>query len=308
MAGLVLLAGCGKVGNPLPPIVHVPETVDTMDVVQQGDDSILVLFPLPATAVREVAVLRRCGPPDETSMEPIARVDVSDLHRVPGGQLFAVEDPSPRFDLSCAYAVQFRDLHGHRSKPSNLVATQPGPVPSSPTDLSVEVHQSRIDVFWQPPRNAKGILGYLVDFREFVTESHAVIRDFHFGEQKTVVVQSVGRLQKPLILSPPTAVLSFVPKDTFAPPVPSGLTAVSVGGGVQLVWDGVTASDLGGYNVYRHSESQQEFKKIAGPLLVPRFFDPVEEGGSVLYYVVTAVDRNGNESGDSNEAVARLKP
>jgi hypothetical protein len=306
VVGLTLLAACGKVGNPLPPVAQIPATVDTMDVVQQGGTAILIVFPLPATSVREVSVFRRCGPPDDNPLKEILRVTAADLRALPGDR-FAVSDPSPRFDVSCAYEVQFRNNHGRRSAMSNMVTTQPGPAPASPTDLTVDVKQSEIDVSWNTPSEAQGILGYYVDFREFVTRRDYVIRDFKFDVSRTVVVQSVSRVRDPMILSPPTA-LTFVPKDTFPPAAPADLTAVRVGEGVQLVWDAVTAPDLSGYNVYRRTEGEQDFHKIAGPIPVPRYFDAVERGSGVLYYVVTALDRSGNESGYSNQATASRKP
>lgn len=308
LVALTFFAACGKVGNPLPPIVQVPPTVDTMDVVQQGAAAILIVFPLPPSSVREVSIFRRCVPPDDNPLKEILQVGVPDLHAIPGSDRFAVSDPSPRLDVPCTYAVQFRNQHGRRSPMSNEVTTQPGPAPAPPIDLNVDVRQSEIDVYWKPPKEARGIVGYYVDFLEFVAQPHYIIRDFKFGERRTVVVQSVSRIRDPMVLSPPTAVLTFVPKDTFPPPSPANLTAVRVGEGVQLIWEAVNAPDLSGYDVYRRSGSEQDFHKVAGPLRVPRYFDAVERGSGVLYYVVTALDRWGNESGYSNQATAPPKP
>lgn len=302
-----LLAACGKVGDPLPPVTQAPASVSTMDAVQQGDDSVLILFPLPASAVQEVSVFRRCGPADENPQQQILEVGVAELHPLPDGRRYALRDPSPRLDVSCAYQVQFRNRYGRRSEMSNEVSTVPGPAPPSPVDLRVDVRESEIDVSWNPPKDAQGIVGYLVNFLDFVTEPHYVLHDFELGKPLTIVVQSVGRVQDPMILSPPTATLTLTPQDTFAPAVPLSLTAVAVSGGVQLVWDAVTAPDLSGYNVYRRAEGEREFEKIAGPVKVPRYFDAVERAGGVLYYEVTAVDRWGNESPRSEEAAASLQ-
>ena len=42
--------------------------------------------------------------------------------------------------------------------------------------------------------------------------------------------------------------------DTYPPPAPTGLVAVGSGGGVSLIWEPVSAPDLGGYLVLRGGE------------------------------------------------------
>ena len=279
-----------------------------MEVVQQGADTVLVVFPLPDPTIRAVTLLRRCGPPDENALEALETVEVSSLQPLSDGKRFAIQDPSPASDAPCTYGVRFRDLHGRGSPTSNTVSTQPGFVPAAPTNVRAEVRQSEIDVTWDPPADAGSIVGYYVDFRDLVRQPRYVLRNFEFGKPLSVVVQSVARAGDPMILSVPTAVLNLVPKDTFPPPVPTGLDAVAVGGGVQLVWDPVQAPDLEGYNVYVSRRKNGAFDKVAGPLPVPRYFHALERNERVLYYVVTAVDRRGNESPYSAEATATSQP
>jgi len=81
-----------------------------------------------------------------------------------------------------------------------------------------------------------------------------------------------------------------------------------------LVWDANTESDLIGYNVYRSTTAGGQ---ILGPEISPHFLDYVScwandvtcaeyydddlPYGLTLYWVVTAMDLAGNESGKSNE-------
>ena len=90
---------------------------------------------------------------------------------------------------------------------------------------------------------------------------------------------------------------------TTAPAAPSGLTGESEYSAVSLSWEAVEAEDLGGYNVYRGTESG--VSTSGDPLDEGRsettYTDDGAENGTTYYYVVTAVDGEGNESDPSNE-------
>ena len=94
--------------------------------------------------------------------------------------------------------------------------------------------------------------------------------------------------------------------DTTPPAVPSGLTASSMDGEVEVAWEAVDASDLDGYNIYRSASS---FDSISGldplngssPATGTSFTDGGVSNGMTYYYRVTAVDRSGNESNRSDE-------
>jgi hypothetical protein len=91
--------------------------------------------------------------------------------------------------------------------------------------------------------------------------------------------------------------------DNLAPAAPLLLTAQRMGTNVHLEWDGVPVGDLRDYHVYRAGSS--------GVTPVPiHFLSSSEETLlvdtnaplSALYYIVTALDVHGNQSGASNEA------
>lgn len=71
--------------------------------------------------------------------------------------------------------------------------------------------------------------------------------------------------------------------------------------------DGSDLTDLDGYNVYRSSQSGGPYVKIASLILVSETYrDSGLVPGFSGYYVVTAVNANGKESGYSNEALASI--
>lgn len=93
--------------------------------------------------------------------------------------------------------------------------------------------------------------------------------------------------------------------DSTPPSTPSGLTARSEDGAVELAWNASKASDLDGYNVYRStspSDSLDGFKTVNGSSPVPgtTFTDTNVLNGTVYYYYVTSTNDNKNESEKSN--------
>jgi hypothetical protein len=83
---------------------------------------------------------------------------------------------------------------------------------------------------------------------------------------------------------------------------------------IQLTCNPNTDPDLAGYKIYQSSISGQYSKVtnlalnlVTGPNIQPFFdiFDLVEDGRTV-YFVATAYDTEGNESGFSNEVAYRV--
>jgi Abnormal spindle-like microcephaly-assoc'd, ASPM-SPD-2-Hydin/Protein of unknown function (DUF1573) len=80
--------------------------------------------------------------------------------------------------------------------------------------------------------------------------------------------------------------------------------ALQVQHSVQLGWTGST-STVSGYNVYRSTTSGGGYVQVNGSLVTPdSYVDGTVQDGTTYYYVTTAVDGSGTESGYSNEAQA----
>jgi hypothetical protein len=93
--------------------------------------------------------------------------------------------------------------------------------------------------------------------------------------------------------------------DSFPPANPSGVEAVYSAGApnsfIDITWTANTEPDLAGYNVYRHSGNEPPVKINSELVKTPRFPDPNIQPGMKYFYLVTAVDLRGNESGKSEE-------
>lgn len=74
---------------------------------------------------------------------------------------------------------------------------------------------------------------------------------------------------------------------------------------VTLLWDASTSSDVVGYNMYRGVTQGGPYTKINSTLIEQLgYVDNDIQQGTMFYYVATAVDSAGLESGYSNEATA----
>jgi fibronectin type 3 domain-containing protein len=91
--------------------------------------------------------------------------------------------------------------------------------------------------------------------------------------------------------------------DTTAPATPSNLSGTSGDGEITLTWDGSGASDLQKYNIYRSTSSSVDISGKDPVQTKGASETSVTDGGltnfTTYYYVVTAVDDNGNESSPS---------
>src|SRR6266446_3309515 len=112
------------------------------------------------------------------------------------------------------------------------------------------------------------------------------------------------------IVTPANTGFSFSPVNqsvTIAAANVSGVNftaTAQVGHTVALTWNAST-STVSGYNVYRSTVGGTQYAKVNSSLVGGlAFTDTTVLGGTIYYYVMTAVDASGNESAFSNEAQA----
>jgi len=99
-------------------------------------------------------------------------------------------------------------------------------------------------------------------------------------------------------------IVPYAPVETAAPTAPSNLTATAGTNQVSLAWNASAAVDFAFYSVYRSTSSGGSYSLIASNLLNAAYIDTTAAGAITYYYVVTATDLVGYESGYSNEAFA----
>jgi hypothetical protein len=104
-----------------------------------------------------------------------------------------------------------------------------------------------------------------------------------------------------------TGTLSVVSNATNSPSVAS-LSAMGVNQhSVALTWVASTSSNVTGYNIYRASVSGGPYTELNSSLVTgTSYTDSTAQAGDTYYYVATAVNSQGAQSGDSNQATATV--
>ncbi len=124
-----------------------------------------------------------------------------------------------------------------------------------------------------------------------------------FGVPRCYAVRTVEQRGPIAIESPLSPSTCVTATDAYPPPAPTGLVAVGSEGGVALLWEPVTASDLAGYLVLRGVEGAAALEPItAEPVVETTYRDTTAQAGVMYIYAVVAVDRTtpANASPESN--------
>jgi len=241
------------------------------------------------------------------------------VYRDPLTPLFQNEGSGPPKPL--AYAVISVRRGGQRSPLSNIVALAPDVAPGAPTLLPAIPEEGAICLEWTPPEGdvlgaPVQIGGYEIYRRilpqeEFETPlNHTpdpglsyVDRTAPYGASLVYTVRAV-LAKNPKVEGLPAEELPVVYRDVYPPPAPAKLDVLSEGNRVRLVWTPVDAPDLAGYLVFRAVGDGAPVALNATPLTDPFFTDEGLAPGTRYRYSVRAVDRVGNRSAPSPEAVA----
>ncbi|MEM0896453.1 MAG: chondroitinase-B domain-containing protein, partial [Verrucomicrobiota bacterium] len=90
---------------------------------------------------------------------------------------------------------------------------------------------------------------------------------------------------------------------------PRGLSVIAASSGsASIDWDDSNDPDFMHYNVYRSSPYGIGYALVNTGLTVSDYVDNSVSNAMIYYYKVTAVNTDGNESGFSDEAVAKMDP
>ena len=239
------------------------------------------------------------------------------VYRDPLENLFLQEDgPHP-----LAYAVVSVRSGGQRSPLSNIVTLTPGIAPQAPELLPAILDEGRVCLEWVPP--GQNVLfqpvkigGYRIYRRPLSKEAYEdpltpapiqgtsyIDRTAPSGVPLAYTVRATLE-ENPKVEGLPAEELVVVPLDTYPPPAPRRLDALSEPSLVRLLWDPVDAPDLAGYLVDRAEGAGAPTRLTPAPVTDPFFNDTRVRVGVRYRYTVRSVDRAGNESSPSPEVVA----
>lgn len=307
LAGLVALCGalasCGYVGEPLPPALNIASPVTDFRAVQRGD-RIIVDFTIPPLTT-EGLVLTGPGTVDlrvGVAGAPFSQdAWASSATRVEAaatdvGPVEAAIPVAGWVSKDVVIGVRLINRKGRASGWSNLVSINVVSPVVTPLKLAAESAPEGARLTWQSTAKAFRVFRRAGGEKEFGLLANAAAPPFvdstaQFGTEYEYRVQAV-REQAESELSAPVAV---TPRDTFAPTVPAGLSAVAGLNSVELVWERNTEADLKGYRIYR-APVDGTLQVAADFVDAPAYSDRQVESGKRYRYAISAMDQAGNES------------
>jgi predicted small lipoprotein YifL len=343
---LFSLAGCGVPGPPVPPTAKIPEAPSDL-VARQAGERMLLRWTLPQRHTDgtrldgppKMEVLRAfvaADMPDEEAFLTEARVAYalpptvvkSFLHTdiVAFPDLLGPNLLREHSGRTAVYAVRAVNEKGQFVGLSNLVSVRVYPAAAPVPVIATRVTERAIELRWDAPtRTSSGtpieaIAGYQV-YRSETGEpgsfalhgtsatSHYEDMQFRFGQKYFYAVRTLAQYGADTVESESSAVAEVTARDLFPPPAPANLIVVAGAARVDLTWDASEAADLAGYFVYRSAEPGKGYERMTPQALrVLSFADTTTTAGTWYYYVVTAVDAEGNESPFSIEVSATPSP
>lgn len=347
LSAVYLLAGCGKIGDPLPPIPRAPLVIEELQVAQQGTELILS-FPFVRAArsakpqrIDVYRLVESASNPEGVTVESFStRANlITSIDQIPEkSSTIAYRDA---LDLKSSvrnqryrYAVRLVNQTGQAADFSNYAVIVPlFDLALPPVDLKITQQEKQIDLFWSAPAaNESGtapanVAAYNIYRRagdsvfklnaQPLTQPRFIDRNFVFGASYQYTVRALSLLPGnsslvSAIESNQSAALAHTPKDTFPPVAPNPVTIASIGGIVSLFWPLNQETDVAGYNIYR-AESEQtppaQWIKLSSQLhKTASFRDDQVQVGKQYFYQIAAVDIYGNESQRSTTVGETVNP
>ncbi len=237
-----------------------------------------------------------------------------------------------------SYIVRTRASPKRASADSNVVSLRLFPVPAPINSVEARVTESAIELTWSVPTSTSAgdpvsaLIGYRVYRSEAGPPADSSLtqvpvpgkgagpasalaysetnsyRDNSFSFDHTYVyaVRSVIQADDHELESSDSQPVVVTPRDTFPPAAPQGVVSALLPGAsagtvvVDLSWSINVETDLAGYRVYRSEQEGARGHLLTPDLLpTPAVRDTSVQPGHHYWYIVTAVDRAGNESAPS---------
>ena len=239
------------------------------------------------------------------------------VYRDPLESLFLQEDgPHP-----VAYAVVSVRRNGERSPLSNIVALTPDIAPQAPELSPPLLDEGRVCLEWTEPRQnvlfqPVEVGGYRVYRRPLSDEAYDrplnaspivqpsfVDTTAPYGVPVAYTVRAV-LATNPKIEGLPAEEIFVLARDVYPPNAPAHVDVLSERTLVRVLWDPVEAADLAGYVVFRAEGTSPPVRMNDQPLTDPFFTDKSVKPGRRYRYTVRSIDRAGNLSVPSVEALA----
>jgi hypothetical protein len=316
LAVALFSSGCGYIGEPLPPALHIPERVTDLSASQQGA-RIVAQFTLPSHTTESLDITKpirielRVGPAGTPVQIEVWEAAAKLLEDV------ATEDPAVKYSLPAAewigrdvvIGVKIFSENGRTAGWSNLVTLSVVEPLAQPGDLQVKAVADGVRITWHGPSahyriyrragDASASPIHELDGTEFTDPGAQYGTTYYYSVE---AYRTGGDIHA---TSQRSAEVEITPEDKFPPPVPTGVAAVVSTSSIELVWEPSAAPDLAGYRIYR-AAGAGPLEKLAETREAPSYTDAKIEPGKSYRYAVTAFDKAGNESEMSGPVTATV--
>jgi hypothetical protein len=297
-----LLAGCGYIGAPLPPSLHIPEKIADLAAFERGD-KLVIDFTAPAVTTDGVALRilgeidLRCGPAGPQWEQTARRIEVAAAQPGP------VHVESPARDWTgkvVELRVRASARRGRTGAWSNAIRLKAIP-PLEPPVLKALAVAEGVRLTWTGSNGAQYRIYRLAPLEPkpslVATAQRPEYTDAQtqYGKTYQYSVEAFVPSGDSEARSEVSQTAAITPEDRFPPAVPGGLAALAGVSAIELSWNPDTDADLRGYYVYR-SVAGGPFARVGELVETPAYSDHAVESGKRYSYAVSAVDQAGNES------------
>ena len=323
--------GCGKMGDPMPPLRNVPMKTSDLNIRQQGNvlffdmaypnttASGLVLGGIDSvelqqfskTLLTDGALPKVDAREFEAAAETILTLRGSDLSSAIVGDRvqfrLPLSDDLPEEATSASFYAARTYKGDEPSDLSNQVALIPSKPPKAPGGLQLEGLPKSVRIIWSYD-DERPVEGFEILRREATQRGYGEplkfvkgqARDFFdrtaaFGTRYIYAIRAVAS-QEPLVLSANSGEQEIEYEDRFAPEVPGNFVALAETGAVRLRWDPSPATDLAGYILYRREPGRDFHPLNDQPMRQVEYLDRGLTSGFTYSYRIQVVDQKGNES------------
>jgi fibronectin type 3 domain-containing protein len=336
---LTTSGACGRKTPPQVPDSPRPEAIESITVTTR-DTVAFLSWPIPARNVEG-----RDMTSTDIRQFRIYRVEIGRDGKKGRHKLYAeinMGDPAPaevrnnrvfwsdrnlKYGQVYSYQIRAVSVRGGVSPVSEDARAAPLLSLAVPKGLTAQANDGSIQLSWAPVTTrmdgsrCEGFVGYNLRrgtekgrFDELSLNKEP-LRTNSFKDAKVsndttyyYIVRSVDSPAPPWRESLDSEEASATPRDRTPPARPTGLTVVPGVGRAFLTWNENRERDLAGYNVYRSTRSGKGHAKLTDKALTRTIFsDERAKQGVVYYYIITAVDRVGNESAASEEKNALIE-
>jgi len=310
-AAFALLGGCGSIGEPLYPALHIPSHVTDLTVVEQGSE-LKINFTIPSLTteglpVKEIGLIDlRVGPGPTNGWNADEWAAGATSVQVPvperPGPVAATTPANKFIGIDVVVAVRIANPKGRDAGWSQYKTFSVQMPLADPTNFHVAADPKGVALTWNvsSPSEFRIFRQSLKDGKPeqpkpvllaTATEPNYIDISTEFGKTYEYSIQAVRKDVESNVIGPQ----SITPSDVFPPAVPSGLT-VSLGiGSLELAWNRNTEPGFKEYRILR-SEEGAPFVEIARGLEAPVYSDHMIQSAKHYRYEVLAVGQNGRES------------